>query len=146
MKKYDKLDVAVELLDAAVSEHLDHSRHFAAYNLAAVAEELTSKLLKCSGRTDSSDLKIGAVKAMNKALGQPEGEDKAWRKIFFNLKNTIKHMDNKAGRYFEANIEMDARRKVGDAVSNLEKLGLAKSSEVRRFDEHRLQRHRQNVI
>ena len=146
MKKFDKRDVAVELLDAAVSEYLDHARHFAAYNLAAVAEELTSKLLKCSGKTDSSDLKIGAVTAMSRALGQPEGEDKTWRKLFFRLKNTIKHMDNQADRYFEANIETDARQKIGDAVGNLEKLGLTKSSDVRRFDEYRLRRQRQNAL
>ena len=49
MKSYDKRDVALELLDAAVSEHLDHSRHFAAYNLAAVAEELLFERRSCSG-------------------------------------------------------------------------------------------------
>lgn len=138
MKIIDKRDVAVELLDAAVSEHLDSARHFAAYNLAAVAEELMSKLLKCSRKTDSSDLKIGAVKAMSKALGQPEGDDKTWRKLFFKLKNTIKHMDGQADRYFDANIETGARQKIGDAIGNLEKLGLAKSSQVLRFDKHRL--------
>lgn len=138
MKKYDKCDVAVEMLDAAISEYFDHARYFAAYNLAAVAEELMSKLLKCSGKLDSSDLKIGALKEISKALGQPEGESNIWRKLLFRLKNTIKHMDNHVDRHFEANIETDARQKIGDAVSNLEKLGMVKSSEVRRFDEYRL--------
>lgn len=146
MKRFDKRDVALELLDAAVSEHLDHARHFAAYNLAAVAEELLSKLLRCSGRTDSSDLKIGAVKAMSKVLGQPEGEDRAWRQLFFKLKNMIKHMDQQSDRYVDANIETSARQKIGDAVSNIERLGLTKSTQVRRFDEHRLSRHRQNAL
>lgn len=146
MERFDKRDVAVELLDAAVSEHLDHARHFAAYNLAAVAEELMSKLLKCSGKADSSDLKVGAVKAMSRALDQPEGEDKAWRKLFFRLKNTIKHMDNQSDRYFDANIETGARQKIGDAIRNLERLGLTKSLQVRRFDEYRLNRHRQNAL
>lgn len=146
MERFDKQDVALELLDAAVSEHLDYARHFAAYNLAAVAEELLSKLLRCSGKTDSSDLKIGAVKAMSKALGQPEGEDKTWRQLFFKLKNTIKHMDRKSDRYFDANIETSARQKIGDVVSNLERLGLAKSTQVRRFNEYRVNRQRQNVL
>lgn len=137
MRRYDKSDVAIELLDAALSEHLDHARHFAAYNLAAVSEELMSKLLKCSGNTDSADLKIGAMKAMSKALGQPEGEERIWRKALFKLKNTIKHMDNETERYFEANIETSARQKIGDAIGNLERLGLSKSQQVRRFYEHR---------
>jgi hypothetical protein len=146
MKRFDKRDVALEMLDAAVSEHLDHARHFAAYNLAAVAEELLSKLLKCSRKADSSDLKIGAAKAMSRALGQPEGEDNAWRKLFFKLKNTIKHMDGASDRLFDANIEVSARQKIGDAVSNLNKLGFDKSPQVLRFDEHRLSRHRQNAL
>ena len=49
MKQFDKQDVATELLDAAITEHLDHARHFAAYNAAAVSEELTSKLLALQG-------------------------------------------------------------------------------------------------
>ncbi len=105
-----------------------------------------SKLLKCSGKADSSDLKVGAVKAMSRALDQPEGEDKAWRKLFFRLKNTIKHMDNQSDRYFDANIETGARQKIGDAIRNLERLGLTKSLQVRRFDEYRLNRHRQNAL
>ena len=138
MKRFDKRDVAIELLDAAVTEHLDHERHFAAYNLAAVAEELMSKLLRLSGKNDSSTLKIGAVKAMSQAQHQTSGDDSAWRKLFFRLKNTIKHMDNEADRFFEANIEANARQKIIDAIFNLEKLSLDKSPDVRRFDAYRL--------
>ena len=138
MKKYDKRDVAVELLEAAVIEHLDHGRHFAAYNLAAVAEELLSKPLRLAGKRDPSQLKIGMVKAMSRALGQCEGDDKAWHKAFFALKNTLKHMDSAADGIFEANIETNARQKIGDAVRALEGLGLDKSAPVRRFDQYRL--------
>jgi hypothetical protein len=140
MKTYDKRDVAEELLDAAVIEHLDYGRHFAAYNLAAVAEELLSKFLSIEGKSDSSQLKIGMVKAMSCALAHPEGEDKAWRKKFFALKNWIKHMDSKDDRYIDANIEVSARQKLCNAVANLERLGLRKSKQVDRFSVHLLQR------
>lgn len=138
MKRFDKRDVAIELLDAAVTEHLDHARHFAAYNLAAVAEELMSKLLRLAGKKDSVTLKIGAVKTMSQALRQTDGGERAWRKLFFRLKNTIKHMDNEADRFFEANIETNARHKISDVIFNMEKLGLSKSPDVRRFDAYRV--------
>lgn len=138
MRRIDKWDVATELLDAAITEHLDHARHFAAYNLAAVSEELTSKLLRLSGRIDSTGLKVGALKAMTEALRQPEPERRTWRKALFGLKNALKHMDSEGDRFFEANIEVSARQKIGDAIGNIERLGIAKSVQVRRFDTRRL--------
>jgi hypothetical protein len=140
MKQFDKRDVATEFLDAAITEHLDHARYFAAYNLAAVSEELTSKLLQLCGRADSTSLKVGALKAMSEALQQAEPGDRTWWKQLFRLKNTIKHMDTGADRFFEANIEDSARQKIGDAIGNAERVGIAKSSQVKRFDTHRLER------
>jgi len=138
MKQFDKRDVAAELLDAAITEHLDHARYFAAYNLAAVSEELTSMLLRLSGRPDSTGLKVGALQAMSEVLQQPEPSGRTWWKEIFRLKNTIKHMDSAADRFFEANIEQGARQKIGDAIGNTARLGIAKSSQVQRFDAHRL--------
>ena len=138
MKRFDKRAVATELLDAAITEHLDHARHFAAYNLAAVSEELTSRLLRLSGQNDSASLKFGALKAMTDALHQIEPHQRVWWKELFRLKNTIKHLDNEADRYFDANIEVNARQKIIDAIGNVVRLGMPKSPEVRRFDAHRL--------
>jgi hypothetical protein len=142
MESFDKSDVALELLDAAVVEHLDHGRHFAAYNMAAVAQELLSKLLRCQRMESSADLKIRAFRSMSLALGQSEKDAKVWRKEFDRLKNTIKHMDSRSDRFFCANIEADARRKIGDAVNNLEKLKLPQSVEVTRFQRYFLERDR----
>jgi hypothetical protein len=74
------------------------ARHFAAYNLAAISEELTSKLLRLSGRTDSTSLKIGALNAMTQALQQSAPKHRIWWRELFRLKNTIKHMDSGADR------------------------------------------------
>lgn len=138
MKRIDKLDVATELLDAAITEHLDHARHFAAYNLAAVSEELTSKLLRLSGQKDSVSFKLGALKAMTDALHQTEPSQRVWRKELFRLKNAIKHMDSEADRFLDANIEVSARQTIADAIGNVVRLGMPKSPEVKRFDAHRL--------
>jgi hypothetical protein len=139
MKRTDKRDVAMELLDAAITEHLDHARHFAAYNLAAVSEELTSRLLRFSGKVDSTALKISALNVMNRALRHPATDKRVWWRHLFRLRNSIKHMDREADRFFDVNIEVSARQKIGDAIGNVERLSIAKSSEVQRFDAHRLQ-------
>jgi len=145
MKRFDKRDVATELLDAAITEHLDHARHFAAYNLAAVSEELTSKLLRLCGRSDSTSLKIGALKSMTEVLRQTEPDHRIWWKELFRLKNTIKHMDGGADSFFDANIEDSARQKIGDAIGNVERLGIAKSLQVQRFDARRLELRADNA-
>lgn len=139
MKRTDKRDVAMELLDAAITEHLDHARYFAAYNLAAVSEELTSKLLRFSGRRDTTTLKMGALNVMTRALRQTATDERVWWRQLFRLKNTIKHMDGEADRFFEANIEDSARHKIGDAIGNVARLSIAKSSQVQWFDAHRLE-------
>lgn len=145
MKRFDKRDVATELLDAAITEHLDQARHFAAYNLAAVSEELTSKLLRLCGRNDSTSLKVGALKAMTEVLRQTEPDHRIWWKELFRLKNTIKHMDGRADSFFDANIEDSARQKIGDAIGNVERLGIAKSPQVQRFDARRLELRADNA-
>jgi hypothetical protein len=138
MKRVDKRDVAMQLLDAAITEYLDYARHFAAYNLAAVSEELTSKLLGLSGQCDATSLKMGALKAMTDVLHQTTPGHRVWWRELFRLKNTIKHMDGEENRFFEANIDASARQKIGDAIGNAGRLGIAKSPQVRRFDARRL--------
>jgi hypothetical protein len=145
MKQFDKQDVATELLDAAITEHLDHARHFAAYNAAAVSEELTSKLLRLCDKKDSASLKIGALKAMTNVLHQTEPDQRIWWKELFRLKNTIKHMDRESDRFFEANIEVSARQKIGDAIGNAVRLGITKSSQVLRFEARRLDSRTQDA-
>jgi len=144
MKEFNKRDIASEFLDAAIEEHLDHAHHFAAYNLAAVSEELTSKLLQLRGRTDSTSGKIGALKSMTEALGQPVPDHRIWWRALFRLKNTIKHLDSHADQFFDANIEVAARQKIGDAIGNVEKLGLAKSTLIHRFNACRMLQFRAN--
>lgn len=145
MQRFDKRDVATELLDAAITEYLDHARHFAAYNLAAVSEELTSNMLRLRGRIHSTGLKFGALKAMTEVLRQIPPGDRVWWRELFRLKNTIKHMDGGADRFFDANIENNARQKIGDAIANAERLGITKSSQVKRFDVHRFDLHARHL-
>jgi hypothetical protein len=146
MKRFDKRDIATELLDAAITEHLDHARYFAAYNLVAVSEELTSKLLRLCDQSDSTSLKIGALNAMTRALQQTAPEQRIWWKELFRLKNTIKHMDGKADRCSSTPTSRTVRdKKIGDAIGNVERLGIAKSSQMQRFDAHRLELRADNA-
>ena len=49
MKNIDKIQIAEEMMTAAIVEYLEHRRHYAAINLAGVAEELYGKLVRISG-------------------------------------------------------------------------------------------------
>ena len=54
-------------------------------------------------------------------------------------------MDGGADSFFDANIEDSARQKIGDAIGNVERLGIAKSLQVQRFDARRLELRADNA-
>ena len=52
IEKHDKLDIADEMLDSAITAFVEHKRFFVALNLAAVAEELYGKYVRICGLKD----------------------------------------------------------------------------------------------
>ena len=144
METVDKLEIAKEMLEAAIEEYLDHGRLFAAYNLAGVAEELFGKFVRLSGNKDSLTETVETVKALSEKMGWEVDNDKAIKKIASRTKNSIKHMDSHEQRHVEANIEDEVRWKINDAISNYDKLEFAHSPNVDRFFEHRKAKLRHN--
>jgi hypothetical protein len=135
METHDKLDIADQMLDAAINEFLAHGRFLAALNLAAVAEELYGKYVRICQKKDALHENIEAVQGVAKRRGGPELEIKEWKKIANQYKNSIKHFDSEADRYVEIEAEDEARLAIADALSNHSKLERKETEEVRRFAE-----------
>lgn len=133
MNRIDKLDIADEMLDAAINEFINHQRFIAAINLAGVAEELYGKYIRITGRLDTQLETINAVKKMTK---NPSMSTKDWKNIANYLKNSIKHFDSEKDRYIEIDSENEARLMIADALSNREKLNRPDSKEVLDFYEY----------
>jgi hypothetical protein len=130
MNCIDKLDIADEMLDAAINEFLKHQRFVVAINLAAVAEELYGKYIRITGGLDTQLETINAIVKMTK---NPDMKIKDWKNVANNLKNSIKHFDSEKDRYVELNAEDEARLMIADALSNRDKLKRSDSPEVLAF-------------
>jgi len=133
MEKVDKLDIAKEMLDAAIDEYLDHQRYFAAYNLAAVSEEILGKFVRLNGGKDALTKSVENVKIVNSALKGGDLPDKKWKKIIRDKKNSIKHMDSENDRYIESNISDEVRWMINDAVKNFDALNLKTTQNIERY-------------
>lgn len=135
METVDKLDIAKEMLDAAIDEYLDHQRYYAAYNLAAVAEEILGKFVRLNGGKDALTSSVESVKMVNAALKGDELSDKEWKKLIRSKKNSIKHMDSENDRYIESNISDEVRWMISDAVKNFDALNLITTQNIERYFE-----------
>ena len=133
MEKVNKLEIAKEMLDAAIDEYLDHQRHFAAYNLAAIAEELLGKFVRLNGGKDALSQSVESVKLVNKALKGDELSDKEWKKEISKLKNSIKHIDSGNDRHINTNISDEVKWKINDAVKNFDTLNLDTTQNIERY-------------
>ena len=136
MKTADKLDIAEEMLDAAICEYLDARRCFAAINLAGVAQELFGKEVQLRGQTSSIREVISTAKRVAELEGKGElVDDKTWMKIAGTTKNSIKHFDSGNDRFVTIDHDAEARYAIGNAIVDGEKVGMAKSAHVTRFYE-----------
>ncbi len=133
MKKVNKLDIADEMIEAAIEEFIDNKRHFAALNLAGVAEEIYGKQIRIAGSVDSLEGNIQAAAKVNARLGGSELSPKNWKRIFNFHKNSVKHYDSQSDQYVEINVEQEAEFMIEDALSNHAKLNRACSSKIQRF-------------
>ncbi len=95
MNKFDKLDIADEMLETAIELFLDEKKYFSSLHLAGAAQEIYGKWIRINGGKDhtTSMLDIYA-KLVDEPLDRKSiiKEDK-------RPKNTIKHFDNKNDRY-----------------------------------------------
>jgi len=133
MDTYDKLDIADEMLDAAITEFLNHQRFLPALNLAAVAEELYGKYIRISKGEDVLHENIKNAGLIAKHFGAEEIPHKDWKKVANTFKNEIKHFDSEADRFVEIDAEDEARLAIWDALQNHDKLNRAESEEIAAF-------------
>jgi hypothetical protein len=132
---HDKLDIADEMLDGAITAFLDSKQYFVALNLAGVAEELYGKVIRLKGGMNSQSSLIELAKAIDRIEGSGELTDKDLLNVSVMHKNGIKHLDNEEQFYIEIDVEDEARSAIGCALTNHQWLGRQFTSTVQRFYE-----------
>jgi hypothetical protein len=126
-----KLEIACELLNEALTMYYKGDSYFACLHLAGGAEELLGKYLTfLEGENSLQSLHAGALK-----IYSYENDLELREKVMFDLindsKNSIKHMDNLADRFFNKDIKAEAEIRLDMAVSNYYNLmAIAKGSET----------------
>lgn len=133
--KHDKLDIADEMLEGAITAFLDSKQLFVALNLAGVAEELYGKVIRINGGMNSQSSLIELAKTIATRSGVGELTDRDFFQISVEYKNGIKHLDTEEQRFIEIDIEDEARATIGCALTNHNLLGRQFTPTIQRFYE-----------
>jgi len=132
---HDKLDIADEMLDAAIAAFLDSKQFFVALNLAGVAEELYGKVIRINGGVNSQSSLIELAKAIARHDDGVEMTDKELFNVSCMHKNDIKHLDTEEQRFIELDVEDEARATIGCALTNHTLLDRQFTPTIQRFYE-----------
>ena len=141
MEKIDKIQIAEEMMTAAIVEYLEHRRYYAAINLAGVAEELYGKLIRISGEKTMRDEVIDSALDVEKERYLTRKDMKRAASYF---KNAIKHMNSRNDRFIHINAESEAIYAIAEAMENRDKLNLPPNKFLDRFSEDAKKYHEEN--
>src|SRR5690606_35235377 len=104
MEKFDKLDIADEMLESAIEAYWDAQKYFPALHLAGAAQEIYGKWLRINGGQDFSSMMLDHA---GKIFEEPI-DRKAIKKEDKRPKNSIKHMDSELDRFARLNPQLDS--------------------------------------
>jgi hypothetical protein len=135
LPKIDKLDIADEMLDAAIEEYLDKRRGVVALNLAGVAQELYDKALRINNEQDTMSKIADESFTLCKQSSTSEATLKEFKKIVAHVKNAIKHFDSTVDRYIDFDPNKEARLMIAVALNDKAQLNRSSSDWDKRFKE-----------
>ena len=129
MEKFDKLDIADEMLESAIESYLDGKKYFSALHLAGAAQEIYGKWIRINGGKDHTTTMLDLYESSSSEVidrKKVKNEDK-------RAKNTIKHFDNKDDRYALLNPNLDSFMLITEAVTEYIKLERNETPNIIRF-------------
>ncbi len=132
---YNKLDIADEMLDAAITAFLDTKHYFVAINLAGVAEDLYGGFIEASGGKHAKNELIKLAVDIVSVEGSETVSHKELQKVANHSKNHVKHLNSLEPEQLsiELDAEDEARAAIGIAIDNHDKLRRQPSQTVLRF-------------
>lgn len=132
---YNKLELAIDLLDEAVRQFLDRKSFACSLNLAGVAEEVLGKAIELRGNESSLAQRIKDHIMIHDAFGASKLTAKQSRFRHNQAKNSIKHLNDTNDMEVILDLEDEAIDMLSRAVQNVFLLQLPYTEEIRRFDE-----------
>ena len=129
MKKFDKLDIADEMLESAIESYLDTRKYFPALHLAGAAQEIYGKWLRINGGQDFSTMMLNQAE---KIFDEPI-DRKAVKTEDKRPKNSIKHMDSESDRFAHIEPQLDSFMAILEAVTEYLMLQRPETTNITRF-------------
>lgn len=129
MEKFDKLDIADEMLEGAIESYLDAQKYFSALHLAGAAQEIYGKKLRINGGQDFSTMMLDHA---SKIFEEPI-DRKTIKKEEKRPKNAIKHMDSESDRFTYLNPQLESFMAISEAVTEYLMLLRPETANIKRF-------------
>jgi hypothetical protein len=130
---YNRIDLAAEQLDVALSLFLERQSLTSALTLAGAAEEVLGKALAYGGRHNSLDWKYEAVEPTYKMLHRRPLSKRDFITSENRARNAAKHMGCAGEPTVTVDLEDAAIWMIVRACDNFERLGLPRSPRMLEF-------------
>ena len=132
---HNKIDLAIEQLETAVSLFLEGKGYASALTLAGAAEEILGMALKIKGIENSLQESYRIYRNPDLAwINQPKTWAEFTTKGKNKVKNAVKHVSDKQDLTFQADIQDEALWMLVRATDNYNRLGLDPTELIHEFD------------
>lgn len=130
---YNRVDLARELLEVALSLFLKRKSFVSALTLAGAAEEIFGKALSSSGKQNSLDWKYEILEPVLTLLRTPPSKKHFIEDENLAL-NAVTHMEFAGGPSVTLDLEDAAHSMIVRACHNYDLLGLSRTAKMHKFD------------
>jgi len=132
---YNRVDLAVEQLEIALSLFLRKQSYVAALTLAGAAEEILGKALKFQGEQTSLQYKFQGVEPVHTLLNRQPLKWADFNDSENLARNAAKHMASANDAKVTVNLELAAVWMIVRASENYDRLGFPRSAKMIEFNE-----------
>jgi hypothetical protein len=131
---YKKLDLAIEMLDEAIRQFLDHRSYACSLNLAGAAEEVLGRTVELRGGESSLVEHVKDHLMIAKAFPGSTLTPAQSRQRYNLAKNSIKHLNDTDDAEVTLDLVDEAIAMLNRAIRNVILLQIPYTKEIVRFD------------
>jgi hypothetical protein len=122
IEKYEKLDVAVEYLNLALSEYVKGQNLFAVLNLAGAAEEMLGKIVELNSKKNAHTQAFKLFRSWYQIAKKAIPKDHILSSLIVKAKNGVKHINGNADLTIELDIKKEAKETIRKALVNFHQI------------------------
>ncbi len=122
LKKYQKIDIAMEHLNLALKEYVAQNNMFSVIHLAGAAEEMLGKVVCLNKKESALDNTQNWFRRWYSNLGKDTPANKDINKFILKTKNGVKHIKNCNDLSLEVDAKREAKEIIRRAIENFNQL------------------------